>query len=419
MSSITFHPVIASNTRRRDGTYPVRIRITYKGVSRRLPTNLVAYPQDVTRSCHIKSANLLNKAQVLIRQMQETIEDLSPFAVADWDVDRVVRFIRGKLEEKTFRLDFFKYADKFVAKKNESTRLCYVAAVNSLERYIGQRELDINDITKRLLMGWMEEVDNGGRMSFSKGKIRKTKRPQGPGHSTRMLAKIAAIFNAAKREYNDDDLVLIPRNPFDGIPKVTPPPQGQHNLGPELMQKIIDAASTPGKYSLALSVFVLSFCTMGANMADLWAARDVGPVWVYNRQKTKSRRQDRAEMRVTILPEMRFFLSRLGARSRGAWLTALHTYSGTCNGCTHKVNRALKSWAEHNGVEPFTFYAARKTWASLARRAGVEKATIDECLTHIGDFRTADIYIERDYDLMNEANARVLASLRFPPLRYL
>lgn len=50
-------------------------------------------------------------------------------------------------------------------------------------------------------------------------------------------------------------------------------------------------------------------------------------------------------------------------------------------------NAALKRWAEREGVEPFTFYAARHTWASLARRAGVEKATIDDALGHRGGFR--------------------------------
>ena len=75
---------------------------------------------------------------------------------------------------------------------------------------------------------------------------------------------------------------------------------------------------------------------------------------------------------------------------------------------TAKVNDALKWWCEDNDVQPFTFYAARHTWASLARKAGVEKATIDECLCHKGDFTLTDIYAERSWDLMTEANRKVL-----------
>ena len=99
----------------------------------------------------------------------------------------------------------------------------------------------------------------------------------------------------------------------------------------------------------------------------------------------------------------------MGAREKGVWLPALHTFAKSSDLCTQRINNHLRRWAEREGIEPFTFYAARKTWASLARRAGVEKATIDECLCHIGDFPVADIYIERDWGLLNEANRKVLA----------
>lgn len=42
------------------------------------------------------------------------------------------------------------------------------------------------------------------------------------------------------------------------------------------------------------------------------------------------------------------------------------------------VNKYLRQWCQREGLEPFIFYAARHTWATTARRLGVEKATIDE-----------------------------------------
>ena len=76
--------------------------------------------------------------------------------------------------------------------------------------------------------------------------------------------------------------------------------------------------------------------------------------------------------------------------------------------CTAKVNNYLKRWCKENGIPEFTFYAARHTWASLARKAGIEKATIDECLVHKGSFDVTDIYAERSWELMQDANKRVL-----------
>lgn len=412
MSSVTFKAVCIASNRRKDGTFPVRIRVTFKGASRRLPTNLVARPADLTRSLHIKSPDITSKAGALITQMQSTLSDLSPFALEGWDVDRVVAHIKSKLAGQTFRLDFFQYADKYLASKSDSTRRSYTMALNSLEDYLGKRELDINDITKRMLIEWRDKVDARKKLDF---KGRETEKPQKGGHSSRLLAKLAHIFNAAKKEYNDDDRVLIPRSPFDGIPKPTPPPEGARPLSQEEMQKMLDADSS-GNERAALDVFIVSFATMGANLADLWAARRCGPEWVYMRQKTKSRRQDRAEMRVTIQPELSEIIGRLQEGPKGWWLPALHRIATTKDVCTSKVNAGLKAWAAREkleDVEHLTFYSARKTWATLARKIGVEKALVDECLTHVGDFPVTDIYAARDFGQMNAANRKVLDLFRW------
>ena len=78
------------------------------------------------------------------------------------------------------------------------------------------------------------------------------------------------------------------------------------------------------------------------------------------------------------------------------------------------MNAALRRWQRREGLPDFTFYAARHTWATLARRAGVEKATVDECLGHVGDFHLTDIYAERPWDLLDAANAKVLALFEWP-----
>ncbi len=56
---ITFKAIIIPNNRRKDGTYPVKIRVTFKGVARRLPTTLVCKSQDLTRGNKIKNADIL------------------------------------------------------------------------------------------------------------------------------------------------------------------------------------------------------------------------------------------------------------------------------------------------------------------------------------------------------------------------
>lgn len=415
MPIITFKEIIVPGNKRKDGTYPVKIRVTFKGKSRRLPTTLVCYPKDITKSLKIKSDDIKDKASVIIRQMREAIKDISLFDLEDRDVDWVVRQIKDKLKNDSFCLDFFTFGEEYILTKSPSTRRAYSGALNALERFLGERHIDINDITKSLLLEFMEFIDKERKIVYdpSSGCYYESEKEKiAKGASSRHLMKLGHIFNAAKEKFNDEDSgsIVIPRSPFSGIKKVFPASDGQKNLGRELMQKIISYQTDNYVIRTALDAFIASFCLMGANLADMYEAHPFrGEVWKYNRIKTMTRRADKAEMRVRLQPELQPFLKRLtSGEGKGWWLSLLHDYSYKRDFCTIRVNKGLRKWCEENGEEVFTFYAARHTWASLARRVGVEKALVDECLGHIGDYDMADIYAERSWELMESANRKVL-----------
>ena len=113
-------------------------------------------------------------------------------------------------------------------------------------------------------------------------------------------------------------------------------------------------------------------------------------------------------MRVTIPEQLKPYLERLKGKG-GWWLNGLHRFAPTKDFATQRVNRCLKKWCEDNKVDVFTFGAARHTWASLCRvDCKVDKSTVDDCLCHKGSFQITDIYAEKAWDLMQEANMKVL-----------
>lgn len=410
---ITFKAIIIPGNRRKDGTYPVNIRVTFKGKTRRLATTLVCTQADLTRTLKIKNATILNKSDALIARMRDAVKDISPFDLDGQDVDWVVRHIKDSLTQEDFHLDFFEWSDKFILTKEETTRRAYSCALNTLERFLGVRSVDINTISRTMLIEFMEMVDNEPKMHYDRktGQLVKSKSAKiARGASTRHLAKLEHLFNAAKEKYNDEDSgrILIPRSPFSKIPKFYPISQGQENLGQELMQRIISSQADNEVMRTALDLFIVSFGLMGVNMADLYYAKPVEVEWVYNRKKTEKRRADRARMKVTLPGQLKPYLERLKGEG-GWWLNRLHDFASTKDFATARVNRCLKRWSEDNGVDCFTMGAARHTWASLARNVcKIDKSTVDDCLCHVGSFRITDIYAEKAWDLMQEANQRVL-----------
>lgn len=410
---VTFKPIIIPGNRRKDGTWPVCIRVTFKGKSRRLATTLVCRSADITRTHRIKDATILNKAEALIARMRDAVKEISPFDLENRDVDYVVSRVKDSLSGEDFHLDFFAFAEAYIATKAPTTRLSYISALNSFKRHLRRSELDINSISRQMLLEFMEAVDNEPRMHYDPktGKTvpSKVAKKIPLAASSRHITKLGHIYEAARDRYNDEDAdrILIPKNPFARISKVHLPSIGQRNLGVELMQKIISAQVDSEPMRTALDVFILSFGLMGANMADLYNAKPFSGQWIYFRQKTSSRRADRAEMRVTIPEELSGVIERLKGKG-GWWLNRLHTFASSKDFCTARVNRCLKQWAEENGEETFTFYAARHTFASLCRKAGVDKSTVDDCLGHIGDYKATDIYAEKAWDLVQEANLKVI-----------
>ena len=371
---------------------------------------MVCRPSDLTRGGKVKSAEVLESVNGVIARMRVALSDVTAADLSGRDVDWVVERINRADMMRNFKLDFFAFSEGVLAEKSPGARCQYVTALNVFAEFLGKREMDVNSITRKMLQEFIEWLRPRTFQTCNK-RLSPAKRTRIPnGAESRHIARLAHLYNKAKDRYNDEDsgLILIPRNPFKGMGIKHPPSMGQKSLGVELMQRVIDGTHTLQTVRTALDLFVLSFALMGANLADLYEAsvkklRECG-VWEYQRRKTRRRRADGAHMRVNVPKEI---YGRLDALDR------LRTMAGKPEYATAKVNKGLARWCADNDIPVFTFYAARHSWATIARKAGVEKATVDECLCHVGDYRLTDIYAERSWELMDAANARVLELFRW------
>jgi len=413
---ITVKPIVVPSNRRKDGTFLVYIRVYYRGQVRRIPTAIVCKPGDLTRSGKIKNPDIQGKADTVASRMRESISDYSAAELSGLDIDAVVRKMKTADSIQLFRLDFFKFADTVIREKSPGARGQYVTACNAFRDYLGRTDLDINEITRPLLVGflsWLRTDRATKAHKTPKFGVSPTGRARIPnGAESRHMAKLSHIYAKAKERYNDEDSgeIVIPRSPFRGLLLKPPPSHGQECLGVDMMQRVIDARHDLRTVQTALDCFVLSFALMGANLADLYELATVkklrdGCIWAYQRRKTRRRRADGAWMQVRVPEEI----------SGKLWptLARLKRMAGKPEFATAKVNKGLARWCEDNGIPVFTFGAARHTWATLARKFGVEKATVDEGLCHVGDFPITDIYAERDWDIINAGNAKVLSMFRW------
>ena len=408
---ITIKPVVIKAQQRSDGSYNLKIRVTFKRKYRILSTNLTAYPKDLARSGEIKGAVLLD-ANRLVEKMYSAVADLNWFEMDMMDVDDVVRHIRTTLRSRTaFSLDFFQYAKRFMASRKESTAVTYRTALASFSKFLGRDCFDINEFSVPLLKNYVNYLD-----STPKGNRNgETSQARKKGVSARSYTrKLSAIYTDAMDEYNDEDsgVIRIKGNPFKKLKVDALPSVAKISKSPEFIQKLIDAVADPAtreNQRWALEIYLISFALMGANTADMvpMGKADKGVV-TYCRAKTRDRRADNAEMRVRVEPCVEALLAR-HADPSGRLLLDLHGKYSSVSSLNATLRTLFTSWAEAHDESPFTIYSARHSWATIGRsnRVGLSKSLIDECLGHSTN-QLVDVYAEKDWSILWEANKKVL-----------
>jgi integrase len=147
------------------------------------------------------------------------------------------------------------------------------------------------------------------------------------------------------------------------------------------------------------------------NSVDMYYANiQKQDIIIYNRRKTEGRRNDSAEMHVKI----ENCISQLILKYRdpgGNKLFNFNSHYATPFNFNKALNKGLKQIGKILGIESLEFYAARHSWATIARLSavGIDKATVHESLNHVdNEMKVTDIYIDRDWSVIWNANKKVL-----------
>lgn len=390
----TVKAVILPSARRADGTWNVKVRITWDRRSRWLATPVYVTASQLTRSYRIKDPTAAMNAERHAQAVRSALAELPPFWLEGRTVDDAVAWVKGRLGRGSFRLDIVAFGRGVAATKGEGTRRAYETALNSFARHAGREAVDCSEVTRLTAQEWADTLSA----------------QTAPGY----VSKMRHVWEQARSRYDADGTERVGANPFTGLALPVAVHRGQRSLGREGMQRLISAVTDDPAERRALDWFVLSFALMGMNYIDLLGAEPPRKgVLTYRRRKTRERRADGAEMRVRVPGCLEPFVRRQRARGGRWWLRAPR--DGNEQVLANALNARLKEWARRERLPEFTFYAARHTWATVARSAecGVPYPVIEDCLNHKAQ-GLLDIYAERDWRTLDEANARVLALFEWP-----
>ena len=321
--------------------------------------------------------------------------------------------------EKNQVIDFIKFSHEWIASTTIKGAPNYTTAINALVSFIGKEELDINLITLDFLEDFKSFL-NKEREIRTKRLMQQGKRVPSNRSLSLYLISIKKLFNEAKKRYNkkDKNLILIPNSPFIELEIPKQEATRKRAISADIIKKVWKLPYKDMKkgykatcrYNLAKDCFILSFCLMGMNSADLYNATEMkGNTITYNRTKTKDRRLDKAQMKVDI-PKLAQPLIEKYKDKTGKRLFNFYQYYVDEKGFNKAINYGLKEIGRLLEIDDLEYYAARHSWATIAlNKVGIDKYTVHAALNHVDEtMRVTDIYIERDFANENRANAKVV-----------
>ena len=400
-----------------DGTYNVKIRFTLDRKVKRLSTNLFITSKDLTKSLKFKEDTSIKRAiDGLVLYYREQCFKLQ-LDQNHYSLDEIIEFLNGE-QEKQQTIDFIKFSREWIASTTIKGAPNYTTAINALVRFIGKEELDINLITLDFLESFKAFL-NKEREIRTKRLMQQGKRVPSNRSLSLYLISIKKLFNEAKKKYNkkEKNLILIPNSPFMELEIPKQEATRKRAISADIIKKLWKLPYKDMKkgykstchYNLAKDCFILSFCLMGINSADLYNATEMeGYTIVYNRTKTKDRRLDKAQMKVDIprliLPLVEKYKDKTGKR-----LFNFYQYYADEKDFNKAINYGLKEICTILEIDDLEYYAARHSWATIAlNKVGIDKYIVHAALNHIDDaMKVTDIYIERDFVNENKANTKV------------
>ena len=401
-----------------DGTYNVKIRFTLDRKVKRLSTNLFVTQQDLTKSLKFKEdTSIKREIDRLVLYYREQCLKLQ-LDQNHYSLDEIIEFLNGE-QEKQQTIDFIKFSREWIASTTIKGAPNYSTAIYALVRFVGKEELDINLITLDFLEQFKAFLI-GERDARTKKLMQQGKRVTSNRTLSLYLVSIKKLFNEAKRKFNkkDKNLILIPNSPFEDFKIPKQEATRKRAIPADIIKKVWKLPykdmkkgyKSTCRYNLAKDCFILSFCLIGINSADLYNATKMrGNTIIYNRTKTKARRLDGAKMMVDIPKIVQPLIDKY-KDSTGKRLFNFYQYYGDEKTFNKAINSGLKEIGSILEVDDLEYYAARHSWATIAlNKVGIDKYIVHAALNHIDDsMKVTDIYIERDFVNENKANAKVV-----------
>ena len=394
---------------RKDGTYPIYMRISYRG-KKELYKIGEAFKddfEDFRRGSTKKGAQQIKA--FIIPHYQKALEIISNMAVFNKRVFEQ-KYYTEEIEptvEKTVEQMFRKIIDNMFKEDRIGSRDAYKTTLNSLLRFHNSKsKLYFEDITKYWLLNYEKWLLSKGCSISTVGIYGRTLR--------------AAYNNAIYEKWIDKSFYPFGRRDY----KIPATKNVKKALTLSQIRLIRSYSPQNKNEAFARDMFIFTYFCNGINIKDVCkltygaVGRDI---ITFCRSKTSTSSKVMEPIKIALLPEVREIINRWGNRpcdSKGSLQplfpflngseTALQIRDKTRR-IIKKINIHIKVIAENLGlgIPNIATYHSRHSYASISKNAGISIQNISESLGH-SSLAVTKSYLASLDDEIIQKNAQVL-----------
>jgi integrase len=411
----TFKICVFSHQKRKDGKTPVCIRVTWQQKSAFIKTGYYVTDSQLNKNNEIRDVFITNELNRRIEHYEKKKVNIGI------EIDRyTAKQLADYFTAQNTHIDFLEFADKYCQQRKADGKSYQriVSTINGLRDFAPK--LPIENLTSKFLLSFEKHLKTKREITrnsqFGKS-VTVYKNPISTHTIAGYMTDLRTVFNAAKFEYNDEDTgdIRIKHYPFRKYKIPSIPETKKRSITPEEINKIYQFSSDFYREQLARDVFILSFLFVGMNTADLFALKPDnyknGRI-TYNRQKTRNRRKDKAEISIFVEPLAKELIEKYRDPKKIRLFTFHKRYTNSLD-FVRGVNKGLKKVAAKCEInEKLSSYYARHSWATVASNdCNIDTDTIALCLNHVQDNKTTHIYIKKDWSKIDRANSEVISKI--------
>jgi len=397
-----------------DGTWNLKICVYHQNDRKYLETSHFVSRKQLDAKFKIKDKFLNKIIEGTLDDYRETISQLGN-KLDFFSCEALTIYLKDKDKD----IDFIEFAQKHIEQLIRENREPYSksfrAVKNSLIDYFKRTSLSITEINSNMLYEYekfLRRERKQVRVNQLEREVETTEAGLSDSGLHNHMRDLRTLFNAACKLYNNEDLGLfrIKHYPFKKYKVGSPPMTKKRNNTVEEVQAIRDCKTVSGsRAELAQELYMLSFYLCGMNAVDFYQS---SPKYIrngrvdYNRSKTEGRRKDNAFISIKIVEEAKPLIEK--------YFENLSKRYSTYGGLDTALSKGMIELRKLTGIDDITFYWARHTFANLARNAcRMSKDDVALALNHIDEgHRTTDIYIAKDWKIVDEVQVKVITILR-------